>query len=200
MIVRCRAYRLARESPFSITERSPKGNAKVKALYYEYSGQLMYSRQPNRTPKSLSHDHACQQRVDKVEPFHYDLTTLNPSLPVAPPLLNAAVDTRKSAFGSRNDHPHTAHLVEPSFSQPRSCPNSLTTDRLCSPEEDGILGENVPSASSQARPAPKPSPVNTGQALRLKSSTEKMTPKERPREERTRKDEIAWSHYGFVLG
>ena len=35
--------------------------------------------------------------------------------------------------------------------------------------------------SSYARPAPNPAPMNAGNALRLKSRTEKTTPKPRPR-------------------
>ncbi|KAL8759591.1 MAG: hypothetical protein Q9184_003574 [Pyrenodesmia sp. 2 TL-2023] len=57
---------------------------------------------------------------------------------------------------------------------------------------DSVL--RVPSASSQALPAPKPSPTHAGHALRLNKRTEKTTPNERPREERIRKDDIAWSH------
>ena len=63
---RCLAYNLARESPSSITNHRPKGHLKVKPLYYEYSGQLMYSRRPNQIPKPLSHDHACRQRAHKI--------------------------------------------------------------------------------------------------------------------------------------
>lgn len=53
---------------------------------------------------------------------------------------------------------------------------------------------SIPSASSQARPAPKPRPTQAGQALRLNRSTEKTTPKDRPREERMIMEEIARSH------
>lgn len=53
---------------------------------------------------------------------------------------------------------------------------------------------NIPSASSQARPAPKPRPTQAGQALRLNKSTEKTTPKDRPREERMIMEEMARSH------
>ena len=49
----------------------------------------------------------------------------------------------------------------------------------------------LPSASSHARPAPKPSPTQAGQALRLKSRTDATTPKERPSEERMRSEEMA---------
>lgn len=66
------------------------------------------------------------------------------------------------------------------------------------PSEDGSTGgfkqNHIPSASSHARPAPKPRPTQAGQALRLNSSTENMTPKERPREERMIMDEMARSH------
>ncbi len=57
---------------------------------------------------------------------------------------------------------------------------------------------SLPSASSQALPAPKPSPTQAGHALRLKRRTENTTPKERPRDERMRKEEMAWSHCCFV--
>ena len=55
----------------------------------------------------------------------------------------------------------------------------------------------LPSASSKALPPPKPSPTQAGHALRLNSRTEKTTPKDRPRVERMRKEEIAWSHYNL---
>lgn len=48
--------------------------------------------------------------------------------------------------------------------------------------------------SSYALPAPKPKPTNAGHARRLKRRTEKTTPKERPREERMRRDERQRSH------
>ena len=50
---------------------------------------------------------------------------------------------------------------------------------------------NEASASSHALPAPKPKPTHTGHARRLKRRTENMTPKERPRLERIRSEEIA---------
>ena len=53
---------------------------------------------------------------------------------------------------------------------------------------------NIPSASSQALPAPNPVPTHTGHVLRLNSSTENMTPKENPSADRTMKEEIARSH------
>ena len=56
----------------------------------------------------------------------------------------------------------------------------------------------LPSASSKALPAPNPSPTHAGHALRLNNRTEKTTPKDRPRDERMRKEEIAWSHYNRV--
>lgn len=59
----------------------------------------------------------------------------------------------------------------------------------------GICKVNIPSASSQARPAPKPRPTHAGQALRLNRRTEKTTPKERPREDLMITEEMARSHY-----
>lgn len=53
----------------------------------------------------------------------------------------------------------------------------------------------IPSASSQALPAPNPNPTHAGHALRLNRRTEKTMPKEAPRVERMRKEEIAWSHF-----
>jgi len=53
------------------------------------------------------------------------------------------------------------------------------------------------SASSQARPAPKPVPSHTGHALRLNRSTEKITPKENPRPDRMTKEERARSHFSL---
>lgn len=53
---------------------------------------------------------------------------------------------------------------------------------------------NVASASSQALPAPNPNPTHAGHALRLNRRTEKTTPKERPMEERIRREDRAWSH------
>ena len=53
---------------------------------------------------------------------------------------------------------------------------------------------DIPSASSQALPAPKPVPNHTGHVLRLNRSTENMTPKENPSVDRTIKEEIARSH------
>jgi hypothetical protein len=52
----------------------------------------------------------------------------------------------------------------------------------------------IPSASSQALPAPNPVPNHTGHVLRLNRSTENMTPKENPSVDRTTKEEIARSH------
>ena len=49
--------------------------------------------------------------------------------------------------------------------------------------------------SSYARPAPKPTPANAGQALRLNRMTEKTTPKPRPRVDLTRRFERQRSHY-----
>lgn len=43
--------------------------------------------------------------------------------------------------------------------------------------------------SSYARPAPNPRPTHAGQALRLKTSTEKTTPKPTPIEDRIRREE-----------
>jgi len=57
--------------------------------------------------------------------------------------------------------------------------------------------EGIPSASSQARPAPKPVPSHTGHALRLNRSTEKITPKENPRPDRMTKEERARSHFSL---
>ena len=53
---------------------------------------------------------------------------------------------------------------------------------------------HIPSASSHARPAPNPVPNQTGHALRLNRSTEKITPKEKPRVDRITRDDIARSH------
>jgi len=55
-------------------------------------------------------------------------------------------------------------------------------------------GVCLPSASSHALPAPTPNPTHAGHALRLKRRTEKTMPKEAPRVERMRNEEIAWSH------
>lgn len=49
--------------------------------------------------------------------------------------------------------------------------------------------------SSYALPAPKPRPTKAGHARRLKMRTEKTTPKDRPRDERMRRDERQRSHY-----
>lgn len=49
--------------------------------------------------------------------------------------------------------------------------------------------------SSYALPAPKPKPTKAGHARRLKMRTEKTTPKDRPRDERMRRDERQRSHY-----
>lgn len=49
--------------------------------------------------------------------------------------------------------------------------------------------------SSYARPAPKPTPMNAGHALRLNRRTEKTTPKPRPRVDLTRRLDRQWSHY-----
>ncbi len=48
---------------------------------------------------------------------------------------------------------------------------------------------NALSQPSHARPAPKPKPTHAGQARRLNSSTEKMTPNERPSVERMASDD-----------
>jgi hypothetical protein len=53
---------------------------------------------------------------------------------------------------------------------------------------------DVPSASSHALPAPNPVPSKTGHALRLNRRTENMTPKPKPRPDRTSREEIARSH------
>lgn len=52
----------------------------------------------------------------------------------------------------------------------------------------------VASASSQALPAPKPNPTQAGHALRLNRRTEKTTPKESPKVDRIRREDIVWSH------
>lgn len=57
-----------------------------------------------------------------------------------------------------------------------------------------VTRKALPSASSQALPAPKPAPSHTGHARLLKSRTEKMTPNERPRPDRITSDESARSH------
>ena len=51
----------------------------------------------------------------------------------------------------------------------------------------GQLGIRTLSHSSHALPAPKPSPDHTGHALRLNSSTEKITPNDAPRVLRMRR-------------
>ncbi|KAF4636308.1 hypothetical protein G7Y89_g1788 [Cudoniella acicularis] len=56
----------------------------------------------------------------------------------------------------------------------------------------------LPLHSSYARPAPKPKPTKAGHALRLNSRTEKTTPKERPREERIRREERQRSHFIII--
>lgn len=61
------------------------------------------------------------------------------------------------------------------------------------------LRGNIQSASSYARPAPKPRPTQAGQALRLKRRTERTTPNPRPIDERTIKDEMARSHYELKI-
>lgn len=58
----------------------------------------------------------------------------------------------------------------------------------------------LPSASSHALPAPKPSPTHAGHAFRLNSKTENTTPTESPIEERITSDESARSHYLFNKG
>lgn len=52
----------------------------------------------------------------------------------------------------------------------------------------------IQSASSHARPAPKPNPTHAGHALRLNNRMEKTTPKPRPTDDRMRREEIARSH------
>lgn len=51
--------------------------------------------------------------------------------------------------------------------------------------------------SSYARPAPKPTPMNAGHALRLNRRTEKTTPKPRPRVDLTRRLDRQWSHFSL---
>jgi hypothetical protein len=75
------------------------------------------------------------------------------------------------------------------------------------PEEARVVAKfkawvdvNIQSASSQARPAPKPRPTQAGQARRLNRRTEKTTPKDRPREDLMIIEEMARSHYGFEVG
>ena len=76
---------------------------------------------------------------------------------------------------------------------------SITTLEIgCTPHQYIVhvqfgLGK-VPSASSQALPAPNPVPNHTGHALRLNNSTENMTPKEKPSVDRTTREDIARSH------
>jgi hypothetical protein len=55
------------------------------------------------------------------------------------------------------------------------------------------------SHSSQARPAPNPSPTMAGHARRLKRRTEKTTPKPRPRPERIIIDERQRSHCAHAV-
>jgi hypothetical protein len=53
---------------------------------------------------------------------------------------------------------------------------------------------NDPLHSSYARPPPNPNPTHAGHALLLNSRTEKTTPKDRPSDERIRRDERQRSH------
>ena len=197
MIVHCLPYNLARDSPSRGTSRASKGTSEVKAslLLVQQTAYVQPTTEPN--PKPLSHDYACQQRAERTTP-HHDLTARKPSLPVAPPLLNAAVNTKSQPPALASSSAHVPCRQSLLCSTSSYFPNRPIENSA--PRKEMGEVRNLPSASSQARPAPKPSPTNAGHALRLNSRTEKMTPKERPREDRTRKDEIAWSHCGFVLG
>ena|SRR5271156_1771988 len=80
----------------------------------------------------------------------------------------------------------------------RACWSIATLEVRCTPclarlFDAGSVG-NIPSASSQALPAPNPVPNHTGHVLRLNNNTENMTPKEKPSVARTAKEEIARSH------
>ena len=55
--------------------------------------------------------------------------------------------------------------------------------------------KNDPLHSSYARPAPNPNPTHAGHALLLNSKTEKTTPKDRPSDERIKREERQRSHY-----
>ena len=56
---------------------------------------------------------------------------------------------------------------------------------------------NELSHSSHALPAPNPRPTNAGHARRLKRSTEKTTPNDRPRPERMSIEERQRSHFSL---
>ena len=75
-----------------------------------------------------------------------------------------------------------------------SIPHDLTNLKPSLPAAGVAPFLNAASASSHALPAPNPNPTQAGHARRLKSKTEKMTPKERPRVERMTREEMAWSH------
>lgn len=95
--------------------------------------------------------------------------------------------------------PHVRTSLRPSL--PVAAPPLLNVAVACLAEPliRASCTSFLPSASSQALPAPKPSPTQAGHALRLKRRTEKTTPKERPRDERMRKEERAWSHCDYMV-
>ena len=75
----------------------------------------------------------------------------------------------------------------------------IAANQLSDRKSGGIWYLLTLSHSSQALPAPKPSPVHTGHALRLNNSTEKTTPNPTPREDRITIEDMQRSHYSMCI-
>lgn len=88
-----------------------------------------------------------------------------------------------------------AHSSQSILHRGRSITSSKTCCMIISlTSSDTATRHDVPSASSQARPAPNPAPNKTGQALLLNRSTENITPNDAPRPVRIRPLDNALSH------
>jgi hypothetical protein len=107
---------------------------------------------------------------------------------------------QKPVFLGSDSNPESARfdlasiLIFPMKFSPAEPPAELPTIQ----NHERYVEVNIPSDSSQARPAPKPRPTHAGQALRLNSRTEKTTPKDRPRDDLIIMEEMARSHYRIV--
>ena len=156
-----------REAP--LTTYLSRGTAVDGSVTSSFQVYHMYSPAYKRAPSLYFQGKTvCYGIIHILTPDAHDLTNLNPSLPVgAAPLLKVAI---------------TSELAIDPFQAIFAIP------------PDNARTYHLPSASSQALPAPKPNPTHAGHALRLNRRTEKTTPKERPRVDRIRKDDIAWSH------
>lgn len=110
------------------------------------------------------------------------------------PILTVAVGLQ--ANSSRCHDPNLWPENTEAISGRCSCPLEALQDRYVSRVGMYVpLEERTLSHSSHALPAPNPRPAHTGNDLRLKSNTEKITPNDAPRVLLMSRVLRQWSHY-----